>query len=294
MSALFEAVPNFSEGRNLAVIDELHDAAKRAGVRVLHRTSDPIHNRSVITLAGTKPALVAASLAMARIAAQRIDLRTQRGEHPRMGALDVLPFIPLGETTLEDAASLARQVASRIWYEHAIPSYLYEAAAAAEHRRNLADVRAGEFEGLATKMNDAAWLPDFGTAPHPSAGAIAIGARPFLIAFNVELATGDLAVAQHIAHRMRGRDGGLRTLKALAFRLDAQRVQVSFNITQGDATPLYRVYELVRTFAAEGSVEVLRSELVGLAPMRAIRETACYYAGAAEPPLVVFPTALEA
>ena len=294
MSALFEAVPNFSEGRDLRVIDALVEAAQRAGARVLHRTSDAAHNRSVITLAGTKPVLLAAAIALAGVAARQIDLRTQRGEHPRMGALDVLPFIPLADATLADAASLARQAAARIWYEHAIPSYLYEEAATAPHRRDLASVRQGEFEGLNSKCADPLWRPDFGSVPHPSAGAIAIGARPFLIAFNVELESGDIGLAQRIARRMRARNGGLKTLKALPFRLSNERVQVSFNISDAAATPLYRIRELVREFAHDESAEIGRSELIGLCPLHAVVETACYYAGVSKPPAVVFARAMEA
>jgi len=291
MSALFEAVPNFSEGRDLTLIDDLIAAAKARGAHVLHHTSDPAHHRSVVTIAGTKNELVGATVAMAAIAAQRIDLCRHRGAHPRMGALDVLPFVPLRDATLEDAVSLAKQVAARIWYESAIPSILYGAAASAEHRRDLALVRAGEFEGLAAKFADPRWAPDFGTPrPHPSAGAIAIGARAFLIAFNVDLATPDITVAGRIARSLRAKNGGLRTLKTLAFRLDDQRVQVSFNVTDYRATPLYRITELVRAAAGALGVRVLRTQLIGLAPLDAIVESACYYAGSVSPPpAIVFP-----
>jgi glutamate formiminotransferase len=233
----------------------------------------------VITAIGSGPDTVAAAVALARAVLERVDLRRHRGAHPRLGALDVLPFVPLGEATLDAAVTLARQAAASIWRELGIPSYLYGAAASAPHRRLLADVRRGQFEGLTAKLEGALWSFDHGDVPHPAAGAIAIGARPILVAFNVELETGDMGVARRIARRLRERDGGLRTLRALAIRLGAQRVQVSFNITDYGATPLYVVRELVRCLAAREGVETGASELIGLAPLAAIETTARAYAG---------------
>jgi len=279
LSALFEIVPNISEGRDAAVIAACADAAEKTGARVVHTTSDPAHHRSVITAIGTGPQVVDAALAIAAVAVERIDLRTHRGEHPRIGALDVLPFVPLGKSTLAEAVHLATTAAERLWTELHVPSYLYGAAARTSQRENLADVRRGEFEALATRMLDPLWEPDFGDHMHVEAGASAVGARAFLIAFNVELATSDLRVAAAIARLLRGRDGGLRTLKALAMRLDDERVQVSFNVTDIDALPLYRITELVRSLAAQHGVAVRRSELIGLAPRRAIERTARYYLG---------------
>ena len=194
-----------------------------------------------------------------------------------MGALDVLPFVPLRDATLDDAVTLAHRAAARIWRELGIPSFLYGAAASAEHRHLLADVRRGEFEGLAAKVALPTWSFDYGDIPHASAGAIAVGARPILVAWNVDLATGDLALAQHIARTLRERDGGLRTLRALGIRIDDDRVQVSFNITDYRATPLELVTELVRRMAARAGVAILRSELIGLAPHAALERAARTY-----------------
>ena len=274
---LFEIVPNVSEGRDPGVIDAMVAAMERAGARVVHRTSDAVHHRSVITAAGRGSQVVAAAVALAGVAAERIDLQTHRGAHPRMGALDVLPFVPLGDATLEDAVTLAHRAGERIWREHGIPSILYGAAATAPHRTLLADVRHGEFEGLTARAGDPRWRFDYGDAVHATAGAIAIGARPFLIAFNVELASDDLALARRIARSLRERDGGLGTLRALGLRLGPGVVQVSCNLTDVDAIPLYRVTELVRLAARRAGVAVRRSELIGLAPRRTILRTAAAY-----------------
>jgi glutamate formiminotransferase len=274
----FEIVPNISEGRDHAIVDACVGAISAAGARVVNRTSDPVHHRSVITAIGPADETVAAALALARTVRERIDLREHRGAHPRMGALDVLPFVPLGTATLADAVALAHRAAALLWAELGIPSFLYGAAASAAHRVLLADVRQGEFEGLAHKLKDPRWAFDYGDVPHAQAGAVAIGARPILVAFNVELETPDLGVARRIAAVMRERDGGLRSLRALGIRLDAQRVQVSFNITDFGATPLYRVRELVCRLAAREGVATGRSELIGLAPRAAIERTARAYA----------------
>jgi glutamate formiminotransferase len=281
--AVFEIVPNISEGRDRAIVDACAAAIAGAGARVANRTSDPVHHRSVITALGSALDAVAAAVALARTVRDRIDLRAHRGAHPRMGALDVLPFVPLGAATLDDAVALAHRAAALIWDELRIPSFLYGAAATAAHRTLLADVRRGEFEGLMRKVEDPRWAFDYGDAPHAQAGAIAIGARPILIAFNVELETPDLGIARRIAALLRERDGGLRTLRALGIRLDGHRVQVSFNITDFEATPLYRVRELVRRLAAREGVATGRSELIGLAPLAAIERTARAYAAPLDP-----------
>ncbi len=278
----FEIVPNVSEGRDASVIDACVAAMEGAGVRVVHRTSDPVHHRSVITAVGSGSQVVAAAVALAQVAHQRIDLRLHRGAHPRIGALDVLPFVPLGDATLDDAVTLADRAAARIWREVGIPSFLYGAAASAPHRQHLADIRRGEFEGLADRLaRDPAWRFDYGDAGHAAAGAIAIGARPFLVAFNVELASGDIALAKRIARTLRASSGGLRTLKCLGLRLASDRVQVSCNITDVDAVPLYRVTELVRRAAARVGVSIARSELIGLAPRRVVDRSARAYRTAA-------------
>jgi len=275
---LFEIVPNISEGRDASVVDAAVAAMEAEGVRILHRTSDAVHHRSVITAAGRASQVVAAAVALARVTHERIDLRAHRGAHPRIGALDVLPFVPLGKATLDDAVTLADRAAARIWRELGIPSIFYGAAASAPHRSLLADVRHGEFESLAERTQDPQWRFDYGDDPHPTAGAIAIGARPFLLAFNVELESSDLALAQRIAKTLRERGGGLKTLRALGLRLSPTIVQVSFNLTDVDAVPLYRVRELVRRAAARAGVAVGRSELIGLAPRRSLARTAHAYA----------------
>jgi len=280
--ALFEIVPNLSEGRDLGTIDAAVAAMSAAGARVVHRTSDAVHHRSVITAVGAGPAVVEAALALARVTLARIDLRTHRGAHPRIGALDVLPFVPLGDATLADAVALARRAAQRLWTELGVPSYLYGAAASGPHRAELAAFRRGGFETLAERSRDPRWAFDYGDRPHPSAGAVAVGARALLVAFNVELASADLELARAIAATLRERGGGLRTLRALGIRLRPETVQVSFNLTDVDAVPLYRVRELVRLAAERAGARVGRSELIGLAPRRTIVRTARAY-GAARP-----------
>lgn len=279
---LLECVPNISEGRDAAVIDACVDAAEEAGARVLHRTSDAVHNRSVLTMAGSYDELRDAALALTEVTVRRIDLRTHTGVHPRIGALDVLPFIPLRGAAMDDAVRLAREVAAQIWERLRVPSFLYGEAAATRLRRNLASVRQGEFEGLDARFE--LERPDFGdVAKHATAGAVAVGAREILIAFNVELGTDDLALARRIARWLRERDGGLRTLKALGLRIGPGVVQVSLNVANHRATPLYRVVELIRGMAAQAGVNVLRSELIGCIPYDAVEASAQYYLGISQP-----------
>ena len=277
---LLECVPNISEGRDTETIDLCVQAVSACGARVVHRTSDPVHNRSVLTIAGGFQELKESAIALAAVTVERVDLRTHAGVHPRIGALDVLPFIPLRDASMADAVELARQTAAAIWERLGVPSFLYGQAAATPLRRNLASIRQGQFEGLDARFELPDWRPDFGDiAKHPSAGAIAVGARHILIAFNVELATGDLQVAKLIARTLRERDGGLRTLKALGLRLGDDLVQVSVNVTDYRATPLYRLVELIRSLASQAGVTVVRSELIGCLPHTAVEESARYYLG---------------
>lgn len=279
-TSLFETVPNISEGRDLAILDACVAAVQATGARVLHRTSDPVHNRSVLTIAGGYEQLRDAGVALAGATLERIDLTRHRGVHPRIGALDVLPFVPLQDASMGDAVRLARETAAEIWQRYAIPSFLYGEAATRPQRTNLADVRRGEFEGLDARFAAADQRPDYGdVAKHARAGAIAIGARRILIAFNVELATDNLAVAKRIATRLRARDGGFQSLKALALPLGGGRVQISLNVTDFRATPLYRVVEVIRTLAAREKVTTGPSELIGCLPMEAVTESAAYYLG---------------
>jgi glutamate formiminotransferase len=278
--SLFEIVPNLSEGRDPAFLDAAQTAVLPTGARILHRTSDASHHRSVLTIAGSGDQVLAAGIALAGLAAERIDLRRHRGVHPRIGALDVLPFVPLAGATLEEAAGLAHRAGAAIWQRYRVPSFYYGAAARLNARRLLPALRRGEFEGLTARFADPTWAPDEGdVAKHESAGAIAIGARDILVAFNVELASDDLAAARAIAGAVRESNGGLRGLRALAFRLDNGRVQVSLNVTNPAATPLYRVVELIRGLAAERSIELAGSELVGCVPRAAVEATAAYYLG---------------
>lgn len=277
---LFEIVPNLSEGRDAAVIDEAVAAVEAGGAHVLHRTSDPVHHRSVLTAVGTAEKVLDAGVALAGVALSRIDLRTHRGVHPRIGALDVLPFVPLRGAALADAVALAHRTGAAIWERYRVPSFYYGAAARRPERRLLARVRRGEFEGLQARFADPQWAPDEGDAGfHPTAGAIAIGARDVLIAYNVDLATDDLAAAREIACHVRDRDGGLSTLRALAFPLGAGRVQVSLNVTNYSATPLYRVVELIRALAARRGIAVAATELIGCLPRAAVEASAAYYLG---------------
>ena len=272
--SLFEIVPNLSEGRDLATIDACVAAVERTGAQVVHRTSDAAHNRSVLTVLGNGPELVEAAVALAGVAVERIDLRSHAGVHPRIGALDVLPFVPLRDATLENAAALAYRAAERIWERYRVPSYYYDAASPGG--RTLPQVRRGRFEGLSGRADG----PDVGDERgHASAGAIAVGAREVLVAFNVDLATGDLAIAEAIAAVVRERGGGMRTLRALGLRLGPERVQVSLNVTWYDATTLYRAVETVRHLAARHGVSIARCELIGCLPREAVARSARYYLG---------------
>lgn len=266
---LFEIVPNLSEGRDAATIEAAIAAVEATGSRVLNWSSDAVHHRSVLTVVGSATQVLDASVALAGVALERIDLRRHRGVHPRIGALDVLPFVPLRGATLADAAALAHRAGAEIWRRHRVPSFYYGAAARAPERHLLPAIR-----------SHVHWMPDEGDARrHVSAGAIAIGAREVLIAFNIELATTDLAAVRTIARMIRERDGGLRSLRALALPRGDDRVQVSLNVTDYAATPLYRVVELVRELAGERGIEFLGCELVGCLPLAAVETTAAYYLG---------------
>jgi glutamate formiminotransferase len=274
---LFEAVPNFSEGRDEGKISRITAAVRDVGnVGVLDLHSDPDHNRSVLTFAGGEEAVLEAAVALARACADEIDLAAQTGQHPRMGALDVLPFVPLEGATLEGAVGLARKAGERIG-SIGLPVYLYEAAATAPHRRNLADVRRGGYEGLAARIEDPRWRPDFGPQElDPRKGAVAVGARRFLVAFNAYLDTGDVEVARAVARQVRERDGGLPGVKALGLKVGG-RAQVSMNLTDLEKTPMPIVLEAVRSAAAERGASVASTEVVGLAPLEALVQIARHY-----------------
>jgi glutamate formiminotransferase / 5-formyltetrahydrofolate cyclo-ligase len=274
---LFEAVPNFSEGRDEEKIARIVAPVRAVpGVRVLGLHSDPDHNRSVLTFAGVEEAVLQAALALAEACAGEIDLASQKGEHPRMGSLDVLPFVPLEGASLEDATRLARRAGERIG-SMGFAVYLYEAAASAPHRRNLADVRRGGYGGVSTRMEDPLWKPDYGPPQlDPRKGAVAVGARSFLVAFNAYLDTDDVEVARAVARRVRERDGGLPGVKALGLEVGG-RAQVSMNLTDLERTPIPVALEAVRSAAAEHGSSVQSTELVGLAPLEAILQVARHY-----------------
>jgi glutamate formiminotransferase / 5-formyltetrahydrofolate cyclo-ligase len=274
---IIECVPNVSEGRRPDIVDRIVEAASRVpGTRVLDRSSDPSHNRSVITLAGEPPPLKDAVLALFEVAIAEIDLRTHSGEHPRLGAVDVVPFIPIEGAAMDDCVKLAHQTAAEVARRFAVPVYLYEEAASSPARKNLEDIRRGQFEGLSAKMSHAEWTPDYGPATaHPSAGATVIGARMPLIAYNVNLATDRLDVAKRVAAAVRFSSGGFRYVKAMGVALeDRGIVQVSMNLTNYEKTPILRVFEAVRREAERYGVSVLESEIVGLVPAAALVETA--------------------
>ena len=271
---LVECVPNFSEGRDPARIAALEAAiASVAGSHILHRTSDTDHNRSVVTFAGEAEAVLESAIRAAARAAELIDLNRQRGVHPRLGALDVLPFVPLGETTLQDCVTLAHRAGERIWRELQIPVYFYQAAALRPDRVLLEKVRQGQFEGLRDAvLVDETKCPDLGgPALHPTAGAVIIGARPVLIAYNINLATADLQIAKNIARAIRTSSGGLPCVKALGLPLASRGlVQVSMNLTDFTVTPPHVVFREVSRLASAAGVAVVESELIGLIPGKAV------------------------
>jgi len=277
---LVECVPNISEGRDAEVIRRVAQAAARGdGVTLLGVDSDPDHHRTVISFAGPPGAVAQAAFALAEQAVEHIDLGVHRGVHPRMGSLDVLPFVPLQGVTMADCVALARQVGERIARELRVPVYLYGEAARRKERRNLAEVRRGQFEGLADKMKRPQGAPDFGNPTvHPTAGATAVGARGPLIAFNVHLDTQDLGLAQQIAKTVRASSGGLPGVKALGFALPKRGcVQVSMNMTDYECTGLYEAFALIEQEAKRAGVAVFESEIVGLTPQQALLDSAQFY-----------------
>lgn len=281
MERVVECVPNFSEGRDPRVVESLVEAVEAvAGAVVLGTHVDPDHNRSVVTFVAPPEAIVEAAVRVVGRAAELIDLSRHAGQHPRMGACDVLPFVPVRGVDVEGCVALAREAGRRIWDELGIPVYFYESAATRPERRNLADVRRGGFELLREQIATAPErAPDVGEPRiHPTAGACIVGVRPLLIAYNVTLKTGDLSVAKRIARAVRERDGGLLHLKALGFELESRGVvQVSMNLTSYERTNLHHAFEAVRREAERLGVEVLASEIVGLVPRDALYAAAAHF-----------------
>ena len=280
-----ECVPNFSEGQDAAVLRALVEVAGGVpGVTLLDWSADASHNRSVFTLAGSAQAVAEAAFCLCREAALRIDLRSHTGEHPRMGATDVVPFVPLRGIDMAGCIALAKQLGARIWSELGIPVFLYEMAASSPQRVNLAEIRQGQFEGMAAKLKQAEWAPDFGECvPHPTAGVTAVGARMPLIAFNINLDTDRIDIANAIAKSVRASSGGLAHCKAIGVLLapggGASRgvAQVSMNLTNYEVTSLHCAFEAVRVEAARWGVGILGSEIIGLTPAKALADSAADY-----------------
>ena len=280
MTKIIETIPNFSEGRNKAVIEGLATVARSTpGVTLLDYSADTSHNRSVFTLMGGPDGVKTAVVALTKYAAQHIDLTKHEGQHPRMGAVDVIPFVPLKGATMEDCIALSKEAGKAIAAQTGIPVFLYEESASNPERVNLAEIRKGQFEGMAQKMTQPEWTPDFGPpAPHPTAGVVAVGARMPLIAFNVNLSTSDINIASNIAKIIRGSSGGLKYCKAIGIFLEERNTaQVSMNMVNYECTPLYRAIELIKAEAKRYDVHVIGTELIGLAPAKALIDSAEYY-----------------
>ena len=282
MNKIMECVPNFSEGRDLQKIDKIVAPFRgKQGVKLLDYSNDEDHNRLVVTVVGEPEPLRDAVLEAIGLAVELIDLNHHQGQHPRMGAVDVVPFIPIRNVTMEEAVALSKEVGKEVAKRYNLPVFLYEKSASAPHRENLAAVRKGEFEGMAEKIKQPEWHPDFGLAErHPTAGTVAIGARMPLVAYNINLNTPSLEIAHDIAKKIRFIGGGLRYCKAMGVELkDRGITQVSINMTDYTRTALYRAFELVRVEARRYGVSIVGSEIIGLVPMEALIDTASYYLG---------------
>jgi glutamate formiminotransferase len=280
MAQIIESIPNISNGRDKEVVEACVDQIRNTeGCKLLNYSSDPDHNRTVITYIGDAKAVEEASVKLAKKAVELIDLTKHQGEHPRMGAVDVMPFVPIKDCTVEDCIELSKVVGERIAKEADLPVFLYEHSATAEHRKNLAKIRKGQFEGMAEKVKDELWIPDFGGQRiHETAGTVAVGARPPLVAYNINLDTDDLEIAKKIAGIIREAKGGFKDVKAMGFMLENRNIaQVSINMTNYEQTPLYRVTELVKIEAARYGVKVIGTEVIGLCPMKALIDAAEYY-----------------
>ena len=282
MNQIIECVPNFSEGRDLEKIEKIVDSFRgKQGVKLLDYSNDQDHNRCVVTVVGEREPLKAAVIEAIGKAVELIDLTKHEGQHPRMGAVDVVPFIPIRNASMEDCIALSKEVGEEVAKLYNLPVFLYEKSASAPHRENLAAIRKGEFEGMEEKIHEPQWHPDFGPEQrHPTAGTVAVGARMPLVAFNINLNTDRLDIATAIGKRIRHMDGGFRFVKARGVELsDRGIVQVSINMTDYTRTALYRVFETVKFEAARWGVTIAGSEIIGLVPMAALIDTAEYYLG---------------
>ena len=282
MKKIIECVPNFSEGRNAKNIEKIvAPFREKNGVKLLDYQTDKDHNRMVVTVVGEPDALKTAVIAAMGSAIEVIDMRAHQGQHPRMGAIDVVPFIPIKNVNMEEAIVFSKEVAKKAAQKYSLPVYLYEKSASLPERQNLANIRKGQYEGMIEKIKQAKWKPDFGPAKiHPAAGVTAIGARMPLVAYNVNLDSRDLEIADEIAKKVRHISGGLRYCKGIGIELkDRGLVQVSMNLTDYTKTALYRAFELIKVEARRYGVNVIGSEIVGLVPMEALMDAAAYYLG---------------
>ena len=279
---IVECVPNFSEGRDLDKVEIIINAFRgKEGVKLLDYSSDEDHNRTVVTVVGEPEPLKKAVIESAKLAIELIDLTKHEGQHPRMGAVDVIPFIPIKNVSMDEAVDMSKEVGKVLGEELKFPVFLYEKSASAPYRENLAKIRKGQFEGMADKIKEPEWHPDYGPAErHPTAGAVAVGARMPLVAFNVNLNTSDLDIATQIGKNVRHINGGLRFVKAMGVELHERHItQVSMNLTDYTKTAMYRVFELIRIEARRYGVSIVGSEVIGLVPMAALIDTAEYYLG---------------
>lgn len=282
MNKIIECVPNFSEGRDRQKIEAIVDSFRgKHNVKLLDYSNDEDHNRLVVTVVGEPEAVKDAVIEAVGKAVELIDMTKHQGQHPRMGAVDVVPFIPIRNVTQDEAVALSKEVAHIVAERYHLPVFLYEKSASAPHRENLAAIRKGEFEGMAEKIKQDEWKPDFGPSErHPTAGVVAIGARMPLVAYNVNLGTSNLEIANSIAKKVRHIGGGLRYCKAMAVALEDRGItQVSMNLTDYTKTAIYRAHELVRIEANRYGVPIVGAEVVGLVPMEALVDTAAYYLG---------------
>ena len=280
MKQIMECIPNFSEGRDLEKVEKIVSSFRgKENVKLLDYSSDRDHNRSVVTVVGEPEALRDAVVEAIGKAVELIDMTKHEGQHPRMGCVDVVPFVPIRNCTMDDADRIAKEVAQQASEKFGQPFFLYEYSASAPHRENLANIRKGQFEGMAEKMKDPQWKPDFGPETiHPTGGVTAIGARPALVAYNINLDTSDLEVANKIARNVRHINGGFRFVKAMGVMLEDRNIaQVSMNLTDFTRTSIYRVFETVKMEARRWGVNVVGSEVIGLVPMAALIDCAEYY-----------------
>jgi len=277
---LIQSIPNFSEGRDLKKVEQIVDAFRaKPGVKLLDYSTDPDHNRCVVTVIGQPEPLKQAMIQAIGTAVELIDMTRHEGQHPRIGCVDVIPFIPVRNCTIQDADRLAREVAQQAAQQFGLPFYLYEKSATAPHRVDLSNIRKGQFEGLSEKMKDPLWKPDFGPDTiHPTGGATAIGARMPLVYFNINLDTPNVEIARQIARRIRNIGGGLHYVKAMGIALEERNLaQVTINLTDYTKSSMYSTFEMVKMEARRYGVRVIGSEVVGIVPMQALLDCAEYY-----------------